>query len=75
MLVSVLRIRDDPDIYPSRIPDPTRAPKEEGENKFFVLPFFVAANIIKICNKIYFWEGENKFFVLPFFGASNIKKI
>jgi hypothetical protein len=31
----------------SRIPDPTTAPKEEGENNFFDLPFFVATNIIK----------------------------
>jgi hypothetical protein len=43
----------DPDFYPSRIPDfgfripdPT-ATKEEGE-KNFVLPFFVATNIIKM---------------------------
>jgi len=53
---SVLRIRD---VYPgsrilifihprSRNPDPTKAPKEEGENIFFVLPFFVATNIIKL---------------------------
>jgi hypothetical protein len=35
----------DPDFYPSRIPDPTTSPKEEGEI-FFVLPFFVATNII-----------------------------
>jgi hypothetical protein len=33
--------------YPCRIPDPTTAPKEEG-GIFFVLPFFVATNIIKL---------------------------
>jgi hypothetical protein len=38
----------DPDFYPSRIPYPTRAPKEEGEN-FFVLPFLVfTTTIIKL---------------------------
>jgi hypothetical protein len=37
----------DPDFYPSRIPDPTTAPKEE-EEKIFVLPFIVATNIIKL---------------------------
>jgi hypothetical protein len=43
-----------PDTYPSRfpgpesrIPDPTTAPKEEGKI-FFVLPFFVATDIIKL---------------------------
>jgi hypothetical protein len=30
----------------SRISDPTTAPKEEGGQNFFVLPFFVAPNII-----------------------------
>jgi hypothetical protein len=40
----------DPEFYPSRkpesrIPDPTTAAKEEGEN-FFVLPFFLATNFI-----------------------------
>jgi hypothetical protein len=29
-------------LYPSWIPDPTAAPKEEGEKFIFVLPFFVA---------------------------------
>jgi hypothetical protein len=37
----------DHDFYPSRIPDPTRATKEEGE-KFVVLPYFVATNITKL---------------------------
>jgi hypothetical protein len=37
----------DSDFYPSQIPDPTTAPKEEGEI-FFVLPFFVARDIIKL---------------------------
>jgi hypothetical protein len=37
----------DPDFYPSWIPYPTTATKEEG--KFlFVLPFFLAANIPKL---------------------------
>jgi hypothetical protein len=38
----------DPDFYPSRIPDPTTAPKEEGEFFVFVLLFFVASNITKM---------------------------
>ncbi len=35
-----------PDFYPSRIPDPTTAPKRRGEKYLFVLPYFVATNII-----------------------------
>jgi hypothetical protein len=50
-IVSILSVADpgclsripDPDFYPSKIPDPTTAPKEEGE-----IPFFVATNIIKL---------------------------
>ncbi len=38
ILGSVMRIRDDyildPDFYPSRIPDPTTAPKKEGKTNF-----------------------------------------
>ncbi len=34
----------DPDFYPSRIPDPTTAPKEEEGKKFVVLTFFEATN-------------------------------
>ncbi len=37
----------DPDFYPFRIPDPTTAPKEEGE-KNFSQPFFGATNIINL---------------------------
>jgi hypothetical protein len=37
----------DPDFYPSRIPDPKVATKERGENKFVVIPFFVATNFTK----------------------------
>jgi hypothetical protein len=37
----------DPDFYPSRIPDPTPAQKEDVEF-FVVLPLFVAKNIIKL---------------------------
>jgi hypothetical protein len=36
------------------IPDPKTATKEKGEKKFVVLPFFVAANIIKIENYFIF---------------------
>jgi hypothetical protein len=38
----------DPDFYSSRIPDPTKATKEEEEKFAFVLPFFAATNIIKL---------------------------
>jgi hypothetical protein len=59
----VLRIREvypgsqipDPDFYPSRIPDlrsripnPTTAPKEEGEKKLLSHQFFVPTRIIKL---------------------------
>jgi hypothetical protein len=44
----------DPDFYPSRIPDrgsripdPTKTPKEERK-MFLVLPFFVATIILKL---------------------------
>jgi hypothetical protein len=37
----------DPDLG-SKNPDPTTAPKEEGEQSFFPLPFFVATIIIKM---------------------------
>jgi hypothetical protein len=43
--------------YPSWTPDPTTAPKEEGK-KFFVIPFFVATEIIKI----YYWRVKEFFF-------------
>jgi hypothetical protein len=51
----VLRIRGvypgsripDPDVCPSRIPDPKTAIKQKGE-KNFVLPFLVATNITKL---------------------------
>jgi hypothetical protein len=36
----------DPDFYPSRIPDPATATKEEGEN--WLSFFFVATNITKL---------------------------
>jgi hypothetical protein len=36
-----------PDFYPSRIPDPTTAIKEEGE-KIVVQPFLVATNTTKV---------------------------
>jgi hypothetical protein len=36
----------DTDFHPSQIPDPTTATREGG--KIFVLPFFVATNIIKL---------------------------
>jgi hypothetical protein len=45
----------DPDIYPSRIPDPgsrisdpKTATKERGEKKFDVIPFYVATNFTKL---------------------------
>jgi hypothetical protein len=38
----------DPDFYPSRIPDPKIATKEMGENKFLVIPFFVATDFTKL---------------------------
>ncbi len=45
----------DPDFYPSRIPDPKKAMKETGENKFVVKPFFWAINftsfIFEMLNK------------------------
>jgi hypothetical protein len=46
----------DPDFYPSRIPDPgsrildpKTATKERGENKVFVIPFFVATKLFLKC--------------------------
>jgi hypothetical protein len=60
---SVLRIRDvypgsriqDPDFYPSRIPDlgsripdPKTATKERGEKNIFVMPFYVVTNFTKL---------------------------
>jgi hypothetical protein len=46
----------DPDfIHPgSRIPNPTTAPKEEGEI-FFVLHFFVATNILTLYGKLFYF--------------------
>jgi hypothetical protein len=38
----------DPDIYPSRIPDPKTATKERGEKKFVVIPFFCSHKFHKI---------------------------
>jgi hypothetical protein len=38
----------DPDLYPSRIPDPKTATKERDEKKFVVIPFFVAPNFTKM---------------------------
>jgi hypothetical protein len=38
----------DPDFYPSRISDQKTATKERGENKFVIVPFFVATKIIKL---------------------------
>jgi hypothetical protein len=56
----------DPDFYPSRIlifthpgsriPDPKTGTKERGEQKFVVIPFFVATNF----TKFYFWNAEEK---------------
>jgi hypothetical protein len=39
----------DPDFYPSRIPDPKTATKERGEKKFvvYVIPFLVATDFTK----------------------------
>jgi hypothetical protein len=34
-----------PDFHPSRIPDTKTATKERGENKFVVIPFFVATKL------------------------------
>ncbi len=48
----------DPDFYPSRIPDPTTAMKDRGETKFVVKPFF--------CHKFHeielfhLWNVESK---------------
>jgi hypothetical protein len=41
----------DPDFYPSRIPGPTTAPKENGGKKIF-RTIFVATNIIAITLRI-----------------------
>jgi hypothetical protein len=49
----------DPDFYPSRIRDPTTAPKEEG--KIFFPTIFVATNIIKIVNNFIFEQVKNFF--------------
>jgi hypothetical protein len=38
----------DPDVYPSRIPDPKTARKERDEKKFIVIPFFVATNFTNL---------------------------
>jgi hypothetical protein len=38
----------DPDFYPSRIPDPKTATKERVEQKFDVMPFYVATNFKKL---------------------------
>jgi hypothetical protein len=38
----------DPDVYPSRIPDPKTGTKEWGEKKFVAIPFFVAINFTKL---------------------------
>jgi hypothetical protein len=38
----------DPDFYPSRIPDPTTAPKEEEEKKKICPTIFSAINIINL---------------------------
>jgi hypothetical protein len=35
----------------SRIPDPKTATKERGENKFVVIPFFIATNL-----KLFYFE-------------------
>jgi hypothetical protein len=37
----------DPDIYPSRIPDPKTATKERGEKKFVVIPFYLTTSFTK----------------------------
>ncbi len=49
----------DPDFYPSRIPDPKTATKERGEQKFVVIPFFVA-QISQNWILFYFWYAEEK---------------
>jgi hypothetical protein len=38
----------DPDLFPSRIPDPKTATKERGEKKFVVITFYVATNFTKL---------------------------
>jgi hypothetical protein len=38
----------DPDLYPSRIPDPKTATKERGEKKYVVIPFYVTTNFTKL---------------------------
>jgi hypothetical protein len=45
-----------PDFYPSRIPDPTTAPKEDG-NKFFCPTIFLATNTRKLYD--FFLQVEN----------------
>ncbi len=47
----------DPDLYPSRIPDPKTATKNRGEKKIVVIPFDVATNLTKIILKC----GRKKF--------------
>jgi hypothetical protein len=37
----------DPDLYPSRIPDPKTSTKERGEKKL-VITFYVATNFTKL---------------------------
>jgi hypothetical protein len=38
----------DPDFYPSRIPNPKTATKENGEKIFVDISFFVATNFTKL---------------------------
>jgi hypothetical protein len=51
----------DPDCYPSRIPDPKTATKERGEKKLDVKPFYVATKFNKIVNYFSFEVLKKKF--------------
>jgi hypothetical protein len=50
----------DPDFYPYRIPDPTTATKEEGENVFVVIPFLGATNFTKMKIILFLKRYRNK---------------
>ncbi len=48
----------DADFCPSRIPEPTTAPKEEGGKIFFCPTIFCSHKYHKIVKQFYFWTGK-----------------
>jgi hypothetical protein len=51
----------DPDFYPSPIPDPTTAPKEEGQTFFFSPTIFCSHKYHKIVNNLIFEQVKKIF--------------